>query len=148
MEDVPVVVGVTLVFTLFVLLVGWIAWIVSRRGQERIRGQLELQRQTLQRFSSAAELVAFTQTESGKRFLDSLATEHGSHVARILGSTRMGIVLILLGAGLLIVSLLKPELEPLLYFGVIGIMLGLGFLASAWASYRLARGWGLMPPAA
>ena len=139
MEDITVVVGVTLVFSLFVLLIGWIAWVVSRRSQERIRGQLELQRQTLQRFSSADELVAFTQTESGKRFLDSLSTEHASHVQRILSSTRMGIVLVLLGAGLCIVPLLKAELEPLTYFGVIAIMLGLGFLTSAWVSYRLAR---------
>jgi hypothetical protein len=146
MDDIPAVVGVTLVFSLFVLLVGWIAWIVSRRSQERTRGKLELQRQTLQRFSSADELVAFTQTETGKRFMESLSTEHASHAQRILGSTRVGIVFVLVGVGLCILRLMKPELEPLMYFGVIGIMLGLGFLISAWASYRLAHKWGLMPP--
>lgn len=148
MEDVTVVVGITLVFSLFVLLIGWIVWIVSRRSQERVRGKLELQRQTLERFSSADELVAFTQTETGKRFLDSLATEHASHAQRILGSTRVGIVFVLVGAGLCILRLMKAELEPLMYFGVVGIMLGLGFLLSAWASYRLAHKWGLMPPTA
>ena len=146
MDDMAAVLGVAFMTAMIALLLGWAIWIVSRRGQERMRGRLDLQRRTLERLSTADELVAFIQTESGKRFLDSLSTEHGAHMQKIMTATRIGIILVLLGAGLCIMPIFNEDLFPLAYFGGMGIVLGAGFLTSAWASYRLARGWGLLPP--
>ncbi len=148
MEDVPAVVGATAVVTLIVLLLGWTIWVVSRRGRERVQGQIDLQRRTLERFTSADELMTFIATDSGKRFLDSLATDHGAHAQRILSAMRMGIILVLAGAGLCLMPALERDLWPLSFFGIMALALGAGFLASAWASYRLARAWGLLPPPA
>jgi protein-S-isoprenylcysteine O-methyltransferase Ste14 len=139
---------ITTILSLVVLLLGWVAWIFGRRGQERLRGQLDLQRRLLDKFSSAPEFVTFTETESGRRFLENLSTEHGVHAQWILSSIRKGVVLTLLGVGLCTLPAFERDLQPLAFFGVIALALGIGFLISAWASYRLSRSWGLLPPSA
>jgi hypothetical protein len=131
-----------------VLLLGWVAWLVGRRGHERLRGKLDLQRRMLEKFGAASEFVAFAQSESGSRFVETLSTEHGVHTLRILSSIRTGAVLTLLGVGLCILPGFERDLTPLAFFGVVAIALGIGFLISAWASYRLSKSWGLLPPSA
>jgi hypothetical protein len=131
-----------------VLLLGWVAWLVGRRGHERLRGKLDLQRRMLEKFGAASEFVTFAQSESGRRFVETLSTEHGVHALRILSSIRNGAVLTLLGVGLCILPIFESDLTPLAFFGVVAVALGIGFLISAWASYRLSRSWGLLPPSA
>ena len=148
MDDLAAVVGITTVAAFLALLLGWVVWNVSRRGQERLRGKLDLQRRMLEKFSSAGELAAFTETDSGRRFLENLSTEQGVHAQWVLGSIRKGIVLTLLGIGLCTLPAFESDLRPLAFFGVVALALGLGFLISAWASYRLSKAWGLLPPSA
>ena len=134
--------------TVAALLLAWVAWLVGRRGQERLRGKLDLQRRMLEKFGTASEFVAFAESESGRRFLETLSTEHAVHAQSILGSIRKGAVLTLLGIGLMAVPVLDSEFEPAAVFGVIALAAGIGFLVSGWASYRLSRSWGLLPPSA
>ena len=140
--------GLIVTMLLAALLLGWVAWLVGRRGHERLRGKLDLQRRMLEKFGAASEFVAFAQSESGRRFIETLSTEHGVHTLRILSSIRNGAVLALLGMGLCILPIFEGDLVPLAFFGVVALALGIGFLISAWASYRLSRSWGLLPPSA
>ena len=146
--DFIAIVGMTAMTSLLVLLASWITWVVGRRSQERIRGHLELQRLVLDKFGSAAEFVSFLGSDAGRRFLESFSTEHSVHTREILGSLRKGAVLSLVGAGLCVVPVFERNLRPLSFFGVVALATGIGFLVSAWASYRLSRSWGLLPPAA
>lgn len=148
MEDLYIGVSIAAVLSVIAALIGWIVWVVNRHARERLRGQLDLQRRMLEKFGSASELVTFTETESGRRFLENLSTEHGAHAQSIMGSIRKGAVLLLLGAGLCALPVIKPEYEPAVIFGVVALTTGIGFLISAWASYRLSRSWGLLPPSA
>src|SRR5919106_5725551 len=124
MDDLAAVVGITTVAAFLTLLLGWVVWNVSRRGQERLRGKIDLQRRMLEKFSSAGELAAFTETESGRRFLENLSTEQGVHTQWVLGSIRKGIVLTLLGIGLCILPAFESDLRPLAFFGVVALALG------------------------
>jgi hypothetical protein len=148
MDDAPAVIGITMMAALLALLLAWVVWNVGRRGQERLRGKLDLQRRMLDKFSSAGELAAFTETESGRRFLENVSTEQGVHAQWVLGSIRKGIVLSFLGVGLCTLPAFESDLQPLAFFGVVALALGLGCLISAWASYRLSKAWGLLPPPA
>jgi hypothetical protein len=148
MESLWVGLSIAAVASVIAALIGWIVWVVNRHGRERLRGQLDLQRRMLEKFGSATEFVTFAGTESGRRFLENLSTEHGVHAQSIMGSIRKGAVLSLLGAGLCTLPFIKPEYEPAAIFGVVALTTGIGFLISAWASYRLSRSWGLLPPSA
>lgn len=129
------------------VLLGWIAWLVGRRHRDRVQGQLEIQRRIVERFADAREFTEFATSEGGRRFVESLATEHESHVERILGSIRKGAVLTLVGIGLWLVVPWNPQdLEVAGVFGTIALAVGIGYLISAYVSYRLSKGWGLLPP--
>lgn len=128
-------------------LAGWIAWLIARRGRHRVDGQLEIQRRIVERFADAREFTEFATSEGGRRFVESLATEHDSHVERILGSIRRGGVLATLGIGLWLLVAWNPrDLEVAGAFGTIALAAGIGYLGSAWVSYRLSNRWGLLPP--
>ena len=142
------VLAVVIPIALLGLLLSWIAWLVSRRGQERLRGTLDLQRRLLEKFGTAAEFVEFAKSDNGRKFLETLSTEHATHAHWILGSIRKGAVLTLGGVGLCFLPALKSEFEPAAFFGVIAVTTGIGYLISAWASYRLSKSWGLLPPSA
>jgi hypothetical protein len=125
----------------FCALVGWVVWVIVQK--RRLDVQAGVQTRLFERFGSAAELAAFFETPAGERLLSSLSTAP----ARIhsLGSVRAGVVLAFLGAAMLL-------LEPIVQgsFGGLGIpgtlilSVGVGLVAAALLSRRLARSWGLI----
>ena len=119
----------------------------SRHNRERLQAQMDLQTRMLERFASAQEFTAFLTTEGGQKFVAGLSQEPAgwAPARRILGGLQAGLVLCLLGAGLVVIAAIETEVEPA-YFGIVCISLGLGFLGSSALSYRLSRGWGLLPP--
>lgn len=119
----------------------------SRHNRERLQAQMDLQTRILERFESAQEFSAFLGTEGGQKFVAGLSQEATgwAPARRILGGLQAGLVLCLLGGGLLVIAAIDGRNAPV-YFGIVALALGLGFLGSSALSYRLSRGWGLLPP--
>jgi len=120
------------------------SFFTNRRLRENARAWAELQTRLIDKFGSAAEVVRYLESDAGQRMLvgqsESGTTPHG----RILDSIHLGL-LVLAGGLALIFGYSGADLrlqEGLRTFGIVGAMLGIGFLASAGVSWALLRGWG------
>jgi hypothetical protein len=112
-----------------------------------LRTQSEFHNRLLEKFGSASEFTAYLQSEAGQRFFENLTTERTTPTTKILGSIQKGAILLLLGVGLMIAGRVfdSPQAnETFFVLGIIGLMLGLGFLVSAAIAYRLTKAWGLL----
>jgi hypothetical protein len=94
------------------------------------------------------------ETEAGKRFLEAAPIPVNfdqdqrvpNAVARVLTPIQIGVVFVLLGVGLLFLRPSLPEdAAPLLVFGILALMPGIGFILSAGITWVLAERLGLMP---
>lgn len=138
---------------------GSLLWLIrlllqSRRWTRVFRLQSEVHSKLLDRFTHNDELLQYMNTESGKRFLEAapipIELEQGQRLpggfGRVLGSLQIGIVLTLLGIGLLILQHSLPDFAaPLLVFGMVAMMPGIGFIISALITWRMSVRLGLMP---
>lgn len=148
-NDLAAVIGVIGTSSIVALLIGFSTWIVSRRRQERIRAQFDLQRRMLEKFGSASEFVAFLDSESGRKFLETVSSETLTQAGRIFGSIQKGSIFTLIGiVGFCLVAYEPDDLMPLAVPSGIALATGLGYLISAFASHRLSKQWGLLPPSA
>ena len=148
-NDMAAVFGVVGVASVFALLVGFSTWILSRRGQERSRAQFDLQRRMLEKFGSASEFVAFLESDSGRKFLETVSSETQTQAARIFGSIQKGAIFTLIGVvGFGVVAYDPGDLVPLAVPSGIALAVGLGYLISAFATYKLSKQWGLLPRSA
>jgi small-conductance mechanosensitive channel len=149
--------GVLITVTL--ALVWLIRTLVEQRRWSRVsRVQAEVHSKLVDRFASNEDLLKYVQTEGGKRFLEAspiLPADPGRPVSapigRILWSVQVGLVIAAFGIGLKLVGwsvVDKGAADALSGFGVLGIAIGIGFVASAAASYVLSRRLGLWEPAA
>jgi hypothetical protein len=152
------------VASVFIVLIGVLGWIIRaimnhRRWLRVSKLQTDMQNKLLERFTSNEEMLAFIQTSAGQRFLESasLAAEQGPRalsapVGRMLWSIQLGIVILVAGVGLEIVSYKLSNYEDVIagfqVAGGIVIALGIGFILSALGSFMLSRRLGLMdaPP--
>jgi len=128
-------------------LVGWVAWLIftTIRRYRTSRLQAELHTRMLDKFTSSQDLLAYTQTEAGKQFLQSLAIEDPTPYGRIIAWLQAGIVLTLLGAALLFLrSRVFDAEEPFLVLGTLSFALGIGCAISSAAAYYLNRSFGLL----
>jgi hypothetical protein len=132
-------------------------FIENRRWSRIFTLQSEVHSKLIDRFSSTQELAAYMETEPGKRFLEAapipvnLAAEQRmpNAVARVLTPLQIGVVLVLLGAGLLALRHSGPDMDiPMRVLGTIILMPGAGFIISAGITWFLAARLGLMPPPA
>jgi hypothetical protein len=94
------------------------------------------------------------ETDAGRKFLEAapipVGIEHDrrvpSAVARVLTPLQAGIVMVLLGIGLLSLRHAGPDMDtPMLFFGTVVLMPGIGFIISAGVSWLLAAKLGLLP---
>ncbi|CAN5860747.1 hypothetical protein BH20GEM1_BH20GEM1_22050 [soil metagenome] len=147
--ELATVMAVITVFAIFACLIGFTVWITSRRRQQRTRAMFDLQRQMLEKFGSASEFVAFLDSDSGRKFVENISSESQTQASRIFGSIQKGAIFALIGVvGFCIVAYEPEDLIPLAVPSGIALATGLGYLISAFATYRLSKGWGLLPPAA
>lgn len=144
---------------LFLCVLAALLWLIrlfleNRRWNRVLRLQTEIHTKLIDRFSSTQELLSYAGTDAGRHFLeaspitlDAQQTQPMPNaVARILTPLQVGIVLTLLGIGLLLLRHSLPDAAPpLLVFGTIALMPGLGFILSAGISWILAGRLGLMP---
>jgi len=130
--------------------IGWIAWVVfsSIRRHQIAKFQSGVQMKVLEKIDSSQSLLAYSQTEAGSQFLDSLAVERAEQATpykNILSGVRAGIMLIAFGVGLLLLhSLAGNEAQANTFIGTLAIALGIGFELAAAATYFLSRSFGLL----
>jgi hypothetical protein len=130
--------------------IGWIAWVIlsSIRRYQVAKFQTNLQMKVLEKIDSGQTVVAYAETEAGRRFLESLAMERAEGVApykNILSGVRAGIMLIVFGVALLALhSLAGNAAQANTFIGTISIALGIGFELAAAATYFLSRSFGLL----
>ncbi|MGB7348514.1 MAG: hypothetical protein WBC66_01525, partial [Candidatus Acidiferrales bacterium] len=103
---------------------------------------------------TSQELIEYLKTDAGSKFLDSATIEHARPFGRVLGSVQAGLILFFLGIAMFIVRATMPNetfnavdraqtAHGFLAVSLLLLALGFGFLASAAASYRLSKAWGL-----
>ena len=104
-----------------------------------------MQTKLLEKFGSGQELLAYVQSDAGKRFLESLAMEQRTPYGRILGAAQGAVILVLLGLALLFLrGRVSGAEEGFLVSGTIVLSLGIGFGLAAALSYFLAKSFGLL----
>ena len=128
-------------------------FIENRRWSRIFKLQSEVHGKLIERFTNQ-DLSAYMETEAGRKFLEAAPIPVGieasrrmpSAVARVLTPLQAGIVMVLLGIGLLMLRHAGPDMdEPMLVFGTVVLMPGIGFIISAGVSWLLAAKLGLMP---
>ena len=132
---------------IFFTLIGFVIWTIfsTIRRYKITKLQAELQTKLLEKFGSGQELLAYVQSDAGKRFLESLSMEQRTPYGRILGAAQASVVLILLAIALLFLrGRVSGAEEGFLVFGTIILSLGLGFGLSAALSYYVSKSFGLL----
>ena len=146
-----------LAFAAFLVAVIWMTrvFVENRRWGRIFKLQSEVHGRLIEKFSSSQELAGYMETEAGKRFLEAapipVQLDSGQRVpnavARVLMPLQIGVVLVLLGAGLLSLRHADAEMElPMRILGTVVLMPGIGFIISAGITWLLASRLGLMPP--
>ena len=149
--------GIAIFLSIFTVVMLF-AWLVRtlidyRRWHRMSKVQTDVHTKLLDRFSSNEDLLAYIQSPSGKRFLESIPIPAdigprsiSAPVGRIMWSVQTGMVLAFAGIGLYFAfSQLSTDkiAEPFFVVSMLAIALGLGFIASAGVSYALSQRLGL-----
>ena len=143
----------------FACFLGALIWLIrqfieNRRWGRIFKLQSDVHGRLIEKFNSSQELAAYMGTEAGKRFLEAAPIpidfeqqqRMPNAVARVLTPLQIGVVLTLLGTGLFALRGISPEMNiPMLIFGTVVLMPGLGFIISAGITWVLAGRLGLMP---
>jgi ABC-type multidrug transport system fused ATPase/permease subunit len=129
-------------------------FIENRRWSRIFKMQSDVHGRLIERFTSNQELAVYMQSEAGRKFLEAAPLPVAfdqqqrvpSAVARVLAPLQTGIIMVLLGIGLLLLRHTEPGMNtPMLFFGTVVLMPGIGFIISAGVSWFLASRLGLMP---
>lgn len=147
----------------FLALGAWIGFLVialwvlrlsldHKRWSRAIRTQSEVQTKLLDKLGTSQDLIAYVESEAGKRFFEAPIFESQARqtvavpYGRILWSVQVGVIAAVLGIGILLLRGKAPSPDADLAFEVFGTLtstLGVGFLISGGVSYVLARYMGL-----
>lgn len=141
-SDVPVV---ATIFGTF----GWIVYTISTniRKAHAARAVADLHSKLLDKSAASQDLIAYLESASGQKFLQSAGMEGPQPWSRILNAVQAGFVLSLVGIAELIVRTLDQNIDTaefLLVSGAIALAIGVGFLLSAMTSFAVSRSWGLL----
>jgi len=140
-------VAMMVVMPIMFLVVGWVFKMAyaNARQKRMLALQGEMQRRLLEKFDSTEGLVAFMNSEAGRRFSEFEIVEPTSPYAKILGSVQVGVILSLASIGMLVIdSRIEVPGEGLTVVGILGLTIGIGFLISSAISYALSKSWGLI----
>ncbi len=116
----------------------WLDW-------KRHRLKNDLQNRLVEKIGNIQDLNNFLQTESGDRFLNSLTVAGGTAKDKLISAFSSGIILSVLGVAFFPLALLFADEAR--YFnagGIVFLALGIGFLISAFVSYRISKKWGII----
>jgi hypothetical protein len=146
-------------FLVFVGILLGLLWLVrtfleNRRWNRIFKLQTDVHGKLIERFGSNQELLTYMGTEAGKRFLEAAPIPVGldsgqrvpNAVSKVLTPLQIGVVMTLLGIGLLAIrNHLGYDMgSPMLLFGTVVLMPGIGFIISAGITWALANRLGLI----
>ena len=130
--------------------IGFIVWVLVTGWQRRqhIRVMTDFNNKLLDRMGSVKDFSDFLQTDGGAKFIDRVTAGGTRPEIRwtILRSLQTGLVLVALGVGMIALAFLSRDewaihdSHVFAVTGTIALSLGIGFLLSAIAAYRLASG--------
>jgi hypothetical protein len=114
--------------------------------QRLIKLHYALQDKLLEKLGNSPEALEYLHSDAGEKMFALLTKERTNPYARILTALQAGAVLSLLGIGFISLrSLVSLEgAEAFTVIGVLGLCLGLGFLASSAAAFIFSKQWGLI----
>jgi hypothetical protein len=155
-DDVVQPIALLLAFACFLGALTWFIrqFLENRRWNRIFRLQSDVHGRLIDKFGSNQELAGYMESEAGRRFLEAapipVAFEQEQRmpnaIARVLTPLQIGVVLVLLGVGLFLLRNVRTEMHvPMLVFGTIALMPGLGFIISAAITWVLAGRLGLIP---
>jgi hypothetical protein len=145
---------------IFGVLTSFVVWLIRtvidyRRWNRLSKIQTEVHTRLLDRFTDNADLLAYIQSQAGKRFLESYPImldagprTVGAPLGRIMWSAQAGIVVAAAGLAFFFIGTRFPR-DTARAFEVLGplcVAIGIGFVISAAASYLISRKMGLIPP--
>jgi hypothetical protein len=128
--------------------------VINRRWRRIFQLQTEVHGKLIDKLGSTQELLTYMETDAGKRFLEAAPIPVDFEkderlpavLSRVLTPLSIGIILILLGAGILFLRNSVPDqAEAFLILGTITLMPGIGFIICAGITWLLAARLGLMP---
>jgi hypothetical protein len=145
------------IFAVFILIAFALGWLVrtvieQKRWNRLSRTQSEVHNKILDRFSTSGELLDYIRTPAGTKFLESApiplhaeSTPQNAPVSRVIWSVQIGVVIAAASLGILLVSgrFDKESAQEMFALGMIGVSIGVGFIASAAVSIFLSRRLGL-----
>jgi hypothetical protein len=130
--------------------IGFVVWVAFNAWERRQQVKLltDFNSRLLERIGSVKDFSEFLQTDGGAKFIDRVTAGGTPPDVRmtILRAVQTGLVLVSLGVGLLLLAwMLRArypygDFEVFTITGTIALSLGVGFLLSGGASYRLASG--------
>ena len=135
------------VFPILLFLMGFVVWTIfsTIRRYKTTKLQAGLQTKLLEKFGTSQELLAYVQSDAGRRFQESLTMEQRTPYGRILGAAQASVILVLLGLAFLFLrGRVAGADEGFLVFGTIVLSLGIGFGVAAALSYFLSKMFGLL----
>jgi hypothetical protein len=99
----------------------------------------------LDRLGNSPEALEYLHSNAGEKMFTLASEERTNPYSRILSALQAGAVLSLLSIGFLFLrGMVRDGSEAFAVVGVLGLCLGLGFLASSAAAYFFSKNWGLI----
>ena len=114
--------------------------------QRLVKLHYALQDKLLEKLGNSPEAMEYLRSDTGEKMFALLSKERANPYARILTALQAGAVISLLGVGFIFLRDQVPQEggEAFMVIGVLGLCLGLGFLASSAAAYFFSKQWGLI----
>jgi hypothetical protein len=127
-------------------MIGFIVWVIfsSVRRYKTAWVQGEVAKAMLMRFDSAQAMLAYVETDGGKKFLNSLAQESGTSYGGILDCMRWGVLFLVVGGTLCWMRAAGIVDQDAQVMGILAVALGVGLEAAAAVSYFASRALGLV----
>lgn len=132
--------------TMFVIC-GWAFKVFLNFIQRRQFTKLHfaLQDKLLDKLGSSPEAIEYLHSDAGEKLFAMASAERANPYSRILSALQAGAVLSLLSIGFIFLrGMVRDGAEAFTIVGVLGLCLGLGFLASSAAAYVFSKNWGLL----
>jgi hypothetical protein len=114
--------------------------------QRLVKLHYALQDKLLEKLGNSPEALEYLHSDAGEKMFALATKERTNPYARILTALQAGAVISLLGLGFMVLRDQVPHegSEAFMVIGVLGLCLGLGFLASGAAAYFFSKQWGLI----
>lgn len=113
----------------------------------RDRHMAEIQNKLLDRLGTAPDVMTYVNSDSYKRLFEAAPTGRNEYVSRILNGLQAGLVLLLVGVAMYMMSGSVPEPKDMQGMRILASILtaiGLGLVISTAWSRHMLRHWGLI----